>query len=175
MPKKKTAAKKRTAKKAAPTKAAFVREQPRDMSAKDVVAKAAGVGLKLTDGYVYTIRTLANARAKKAPAATKAGKAPSAKARGKAPDKKNRVLEQKRQHPDWTAEQIAKAAGCSANYVYLVSRAKPGRSVNGTTVKSQAAQHLDHVRALRGVILHVGIDRAKEMMDQIVKDLMVLG
>jgi hypothetical protein len=52
---------------------------------------------------------------------------------------------------------------------------KRGGPSNGTaTTKSPVMQHLDHVRALRGVILHVGIDQAKAMMDQIVRDLMVL-
>lgn len=52
---------------------------------------------------------------------------------------------------------------------------KAGVSKPGPKPKSPVSQHLEHVRALRGVILHVGIDRAKEMMDQIVKDLMVMA
>lgn len=81
-------------------------------------------------------------------------------------------------------EAKAKEAGLDikAGYVSSVrSKAKAGgaNGARGTSArggsKSPVTQHLDHVRALRGVILHVGIDRAKEMMDQIVKDLMVLG
>lgn len=118
--KKKAAAKKTSTHKTTMTKASFVRSQPRDMPAKDVVAKAAEAKIKLDEGYVYKIRTLDN-----------------------------------------------KAAGKSKGR-------KAGASTPGPKPKSPVSQHLDHVRALRGVILHVGIDRAKEMMDQIVRDLMVL-
>lgn len=81
-------------------------------------------------------------------------------------------------------EAKAKEAGLDIKAAYVSSvrsKAKAGgatgakgKSARGKS-KSPVSQHLDHVRALRGVILHVGIDRAKEMMDQIVKDLMVLG
>jgi hypothetical protein len=63
------------------------------------------------------------------------------------------------------------------SYVYNVrgqQKAKAKKASGGTRPTSPALQHLDHVRALRGVILHVGIDRAKDMMDQIVADLMVV-
>lgn len=166
---KKAASKKTASKKTKMTKADFVRAQPRDMPAKDVIAKAKAEGITLTEDAVYKTRSLDSQRAKKTPRASKA-------VRGKAPDKKNRVLELRSQNPDWTADQIAKAAKCSTTYVYSVwgGSKKPGGSVNGTArAKSPVMQHLDHVRALRMVILHVGIDRAKEMMDQIVRDLSI--
>lgn len=119
--------------------------------------------------------------AKKKTAAKKkvSTKAPSTspKTRGRSPDKKNRVLELAAQNPNWGAGQIAEAAKCSTNYVYSVWRKKPktagGASKGSARSKSPVTQHLEHVRALRGVILHVGIDQAKALMDQIVKDLMV--
>lgn len=172
--KKKAAAKKTGAKKTTMSKAAFVRSQPRDMPAAQVIAKAAEAGITLTADTVYGTRADAKRAAKKQ---SSAGKGRSAKtgARG---DKKQRVLELKAQNPDWSADQIAKAAKCSTTYVYSVwggSKKRAG-ATNGTAKpKSPVMQHLDHVRALRGVILHVGVERAKEMMDQIVKDLMVLA
>jgi len=179
MPKKATAkktVKKATSKKAEMTKADFVRSLPAATPAKDVVAKAKEAKISLTEDYVYKTRSLdKKGKGKKA---GKAGTAAPPKARGKAPDKKQRVLALKAENPDWTADQIAKAAKCSTTYVYSVwgGSKKAGGSANGTatTPKSPIMQHLDHVRALRGVILHVGIDQAKAMMDQIVKDLMVL-
>ena|SRR3990167_6581695 len=106
----------RSSKKAA-TKAEFVRAQPRDMSAKAIVSKAAAAGMKLGERYVYRVRTLEKGRQRKRPKASK------------------------------------------ATFRSTVTRAAAPR------------EHLEHVKALRRVILHVGLDRAKEMMDQIVKDL----
>lgn len=177
MPKKKTAAKKTKV-----TKADFIRSQPAGMSAKDVIAKGTEAGLSLTEDTVYKTRSLDKKRKSKSGSAKAGSKKVAASAsrtpRGKAPDKTNRVLELVAQNPEWSAPQIAKAAKCSVTHVYAVWRQKPkakGGSTNGSArPKSPLTQHVDHVRALRGVILHVGIDRAKEMMDQIVKDLMVL-
>lgn len=82
-------------------------------------------------------------------------------------------------------EAKAKEAGLDipAGYVSSVrSKAKSGKKnvksakgKPGPKPKGPLSQHLDHVRALRSVILHVGIDQAKAMMDQIVKDLMVMA
>lgn len=174
MPKKKTA-KKTASKKPTMTKADFVRSLPATTPAKEVVVKAKEAKISLTEDYVYKTRSLdKKGKGKKA---GKAGTAAPPKARGKAPDKKQRVLALKAENPGWTADQIAKAAKCSTTYVYSVwgGSKKSGGSANGSmTAKSPVAQHLDHVRALRGVILHVGIDQAKAMMDQIVRDLMIL-
>lgn len=87
-----------------------------------------------------------------------------------------------RSHADLTPAQIvekAKAAGIklSPSYVYTVrgnQKAKARKATGASKKKNPLLQHLDHVRALRGVILHVGIDRAKDMMDQIVTDLMAV-
>jgi hypothetical protein len=81
-------------------------------------------------------------------------------------------------------EAKAKEAGLDIKAAYVSSVRSKAKSsgtnrASGKSTrakgKSPISQHLDHVRALRGVILHVGIERAKEMMDQIVKDLMVLA
>lgn len=70
-------------------------------------------------------------------------------------------------------------------YVYKIrtldnkaaGKTKGRKTANGKAASkptSLVAQHAEHVRALRGVILHVGIHRAKEMMDQIVRDLLIV-
>lgn len=171
--------KKTSASKPVQTKADFVRSLPSSTPAKDVVAKAKEANVSLTEDYVYKTRSLDNkAKGKKKPASGKKSsqKASTAsKARGRAPDKKNRVLELKAKNPSWSADQIASAANCSTTYVYSVwggSKKRRGSANGSAKPKSPVTQHVDHVRALRGVILHVGIDRAKEMLDEIVKDLM---
>jgi len=40
-----------------PSKTAFVRALPHTVSAKDVVAKAKAAGFKISEAYVYTIRS----------------------------------------------------------------------------------------------------------------------
>ena len=49
------------------TKRDFVLKQSADLSAKEVVAKAAEENIKLTEGYVYNIRSSKNSRKKAAP------------------------------------------------------------------------------------------------------------
>ena len=43
-------------------KSQFVREQPTNMTAKEVVSKAKDAGITLSEKYVYNIRAKANAR-----------------------------------------------------------------------------------------------------------------
>jgi hypothetical protein len=176
MPKKTSTSKRKS--KPKQSKADFVRSQPSDMPASEVIAKAKAAGMSLNEDTVYKTRSLDKVRAKKKAGAKKRAASEGTKPRGRSPDKKQRILELVEQHPEWTAQQVAKAAKSSTAHVYSVwgGSKKRGGSANGTAKpKSPVMQHLDHVRALRGVILHVGIDRAKEMMDQIVKDLMVLA
>ncbi len=71
-----------------PSKTAFVRALPADMSAKDVVAKAKGAGLKISEAYVYTIRSSTRARKGGAPN-NKAGGAK--RGPGRPPGSKNRA------------------------------------------------------------------------------------
>lgn len=46
------------------TKTSFVLALPKDMPAKDVVAKGKAAGVALTDGFVYAIRSSAKRKAK---------------------------------------------------------------------------------------------------------------
>jgi hypothetical protein len=65
MPKKKTSspAKKNSAENSKSiNKTAFVLELPADMSAKEVIDKGKAAGIKLTDRYVYSIRSKAKVR-----------------------------------------------------------------------------------------------------------------
>ena len=61
------------------TKTAFVMGLPRDMSAREVVAKGKAQGIKLSEAHVYKIRSTS-----KGGAAKKAAKAPAKKAAKKA-------------------------------------------------------------------------------------------
>ena len=61
-------------------KSAFVRALPSTLSAKDVVAKAKAAGVKLSEAYVYTIRS--GSRARKAGAPRKRGRPVTMGARG---------------------------------------------------------------------------------------------
>ena len=49
------------------SKAAFVRSLPRTMSAKEVIAKAKAVGLKLSPAYIYVIRSKSGPSSAKGP------------------------------------------------------------------------------------------------------------
>jgi len=64
MPKKKTAtsAKKTASESKSINKTAFVLELPADMSAKEVIEKGKEAGIRLTDRYVYSIRSKAKVR-----------------------------------------------------------------------------------------------------------------
>ena len=70
------------------TKTAFVMGLPRDMSAREVVAKGKAQGIKLSEAHVYKIRSTskggATKKAAKGGAAKKAAKAPAKKAAKKA-------------------------------------------------------------------------------------------
>ncbi len=69
------------------TKTAFVMGLPRDMSAREVVAKGKAQGIKLSEAHVYKIRSTSKGGAKKASkgmASKKAAKAPAKKAAKKA-------------------------------------------------------------------------------------------
>lgn len=62
MPKKKTSKKSAAESSKSINKTAFVLELPADMSAKEVIDKGKAAGIKLTDRYVYSIRSKAKVR-----------------------------------------------------------------------------------------------------------------
>jgi hypothetical protein len=65
---------KKKAKAAFGAKAAFVRGLPRETPAKEVVAQAAKKGLKLSENYVYTIRSAGTSKAAKGKPGPKTGR-----------------------------------------------------------------------------------------------------
>jgi hypothetical protein len=124
------------------------------------IAKEAGC----STAYVYSIwgkqpakKTAAKAAqktaAKAAPAAKTAPKAKAAstapaaapKPKGKSPDRKNHILQLKKDHPDWTAVQIAKEANCSAAYVYsLWGKQSTKAKTNGAAKAKKGPTVVDH-------------------------------
>jgi hypothetical protein len=56
------------------SKSDFIRSQPADMPAKEVVAKAKAAGLSISDNYVYTLRYEAKKKAGKTTEASKGAK-----------------------------------------------------------------------------------------------------
>jgi hypothetical protein len=166
---KKTAGKKVAAKKAASasaepnmTKTAFVRLQPRDMPAAEVIAKAAEAGITLTKAAVYEIRTKSKPSAKKK---SSGGKKKSAKA-GPRGDKKQRVLDLAAEHPDWTKSKIAKSVGCAVNYVYDVL-GKSGQSGGAAKSNGTHASNGATTAFYRAVKAVGGIVQAKALLANI--------
>ncbi len=130
----KTASKK-SAKKSSPSKAEFVRAQPRTMPAKDVVDKAKAEGIALTDSYVYKLRS-----SKKPKAAAKAGKT-AGKRRGRKPGSGSKTAFVLSLPQDLPAADVVKKAAekgikISDKYVYTIRSSKRRRSAgaNGAPV-----------------------------------------
>lgn len=169
MPKKakKTAAKKKAAKRTASakpeqTKADFVRSQPADMPAKEVEVKANAAGMTLSEGYVDKIRS--NDRIKQKKSSVKVASKKTTSSRASRGAKKERVLKLVAENPDWTAEQVAKAAKCSATYVYSVWRSKPAASTSRATTTNGSAAVTAFYRAVKGI---GGVPKAKELLANI--------
>lgn len=57
-------------------------------------------------------------------------------------------------NPDWTAEQIAQSAGCSAAYIYKLRR----------TTKKKPVATSDAVTDFYRALKRVGVARAKELI-----------
>lgn len=172
MPKKakKTAAKKKAAKTSSKApeqvKADFVRSQSLEMPAKEVEAKAKAAGITLSDGYVYKIRSNDRKKQKKPSPKAASKKASGGRVSTGRGAKKSRVLDLVAKNPSWGAEQIAKAAGCSATYVYSVWREKPNGASPATTVSSSPTNGAttEFYRAVKKV---GGVPKAKELLANI--------
>lgn len=161
--------------KSIPSKADFIRSQPHDMPAKAVVAKAAEASMKLSEAHVHAVRSSDKARAKKKNKATKSSSAttktsstkkPAAK-RGRKSKKKGAVIKLLAENPTWTAEQIAKAAGCSVNYVYNVKRdnkTAPAKTATVTRAKTPTASASATTMEFYKALKLVGVDEAKRLI-----------
>lgn len=169
MPKKKTAkgtsAKKKTSSVAEPamTKAAFVRTQPRDMPADEVIAKAKEAGLTIDAQTVYKHRPKKKGAKKSSalPKKTATGGGSRSTRRGA---KKSRVLALVAKNPTWGAEQVANAAKCSTTYVYSVWREKPNGASPATTASPTNGATTEFYRAVKKV---GGVSKAKELLANI--------
>jgi hypothetical protein len=168
---KKSAAKKASAKKATMPKATFVRSQPEDMPAEEVIAKGKARGILLNKMAVYKARSNARKAANKSSASANgtgpkpaANGAPKGKGKGKAPDKKNRVLKLLAQHPTWKKTKIAEKAHCTPNYVYSVlsESGQTGGKSAGPAAGNGAM--MGFYRAVKSV---GGIGKAKELLANI--------
>ena len=72
-----------------PSKAGFIRAQPHDMPAKEVVAKAAEAKMTLSEAHVHAVRSSDKARAKRKNKAAKSTPSATTKpAKKKSPDKR---------------------------------------------------------------------------------------
>lgn len=170
MPKAKKSIKKKAKKtsKLKVNKAAFVRELPPDMPAKDVVKKAKAKGLEMKENYVYRARSLGDG--KKRSASKKMAKTKKVSTtrnpRGKPPEKREHLLKLVAEHPDWTANEIAKAVPCSPSYVFTNwgksrSPRKTGRRPVATgTTSSDVTEFCRLVKKL-------GVALAKELLENI--------
>ncbi len=186
---------KKSAAKKTQTKAEFVRSFPRDVPAKDVVAKAKEAKSEITESYVYKIRSTAAKAKGKAPkgkAAAPKGKAaapkgrttapkvkttapkvkPAAaavshKPRGRKPAKKSLVLSLVVANPSWTAEQVAKAAGSSTAYVYSVWKKKRAAAPKKAGRPAGSPPQSAATTEFYKVLKRVGVERAKQLIANI--------
>lgn len=145
-----------------PSKAAFIRSQPATMSAKEVVAKASEAKMKLSEAHVHVVRSKAKADAKKSTPSSNGSARSARKRRGPKANKRQLVLRLATDNPTWTAEQIAKEAKCSPNYVYKVRRPnKPALVALSTRfVFADAASTTEFYRVLK----RIGIAEAKRLI-----------
>ncbi len=161
------------------SKADFIRAQPHDMPAKEVVAKATEASMKLSEAHVHAVRSSDKARAKKknkAPKSTTAATKTSSKKkssgkRGRKSKKKGLVQSLKAANPTWTAAQIAKEAGCSVKYVYLTwntkQTASPTKTAKAASAKKPAAATSGSTTEFYKVLKRVGVDEAKRLIANI--------
>jgi len=161
-----------------PSKADFIRAQPHDMPAKQVVAKAAEASMKLSEAHVHAVRSADKSKAKKknkasksavATTATKPAKKSSGK-RGRKSKKKGAVIKLLAENPTWTAEQIAKAAGSSVNYVYTVKRENksgPAKTATATRAKTPVANTSTSIMEFYRAVKRIGVDEAKRLIANI--------
>jgi hypothetical protein len=161
----------------APSKADFIRSQPLDMPAKEVVAKAAEAKITLSEAHVHVVRSADKTKAKKknnasksAPTPTKTSAKKSSRKRGRKSKKKGVVLKLLAENPTWSAEQIAKAAGASTAYVYGLKRENkggPAKTATVTRAKTPMANTSASTMEFYRVLKRVGVDEAKQLIANI--------
>jgi len=169
-----------------PNKSDFVRSQPNDLTAAQVVAKAKEAGLTITSALVYKVRSVEAAKGSKA-AKAKAAKAKAAKAAKAAPAAKGKPNSSDfiRSLPaTLTASEVVrqgKASGHSFSpaLVYAVRRnAKIKASGGGrkaAKAKAHAApaahvahgSHAENKAAFKKLMVRLGLDTAEELYKEV--------
>jgi hypothetical protein len=84
--------------------------------------------------------------------------------------KKAAVIKLLAENPTWTAEQIAKAAGSSVNYVYTVKRENksgPAKAATATRAKTPTASTSTSTMEFYRVLKRIGVDEAKRLIANI--------
>jgi hypothetical protein len=179
------------AKKNVPNKSEFIRSQPAELSAAQVVEKAKAEGLTIEPGLVYNVRGRAKSlgKAKKAatPAPAKKGPTPAPAAKkassngAKKPASKAAFV---RQFPHLTPKEIVEKAKdeglkLEVGYVYNIRSAdkgahgKPTKSpaarpsapkAAAAPVRPRATSHSNEEELLKIVAAEVGLGRAIEVL-----------
>jgi hypothetical protein len=145
-------------------KSDFVRKQPLSVGPSEVVEKAKELGIKLTAGYVSTIRSKAKkGKGSKGAAAGKRGAARGKK--GKPPEKAQRVLDLRAQHPDWTTPRIVKEVGCTPTYAYKVLRDAGNGRGRKTSAVARPGTSTDQDRAaFYRFLKREGVDEVQKLV-----------
>jgi hypothetical protein len=154
----------KTAKKTALSKSDFIRAQPANLSAAEVVAKAKAEGIKLDRVLVYKVRIRAKggATAKKASGPKKGGTSKAAFVRGLPSDTPAKEV---------VAKAKALGLSLSVNYVYNIrGAAKTSAKNRRATTRSAAAVSRPIAGStaaeslLKAVAAEVGLGRAIEVL-----------
>jgi hypothetical protein len=161
------------------SKAAFIRQFPTAMPAKDVVAKAKEKGISLTANHVSAVRSTSRGKSGKRPAA----KAAAPKAGGAKPAAKGAVSKAAfvrslpRSTPAKDVVAKAKAAGLKLNseYVYKVrskgggkaapAKRGPGRPASAPVATRPHANGIEQQLAL--LLVEHGLDRVQRLVSEI--------
>ena len=178
----KSAPAKKSTTRQAPSKADFIRQHP-NLSVKDLIATAEKAGLKLSENYIYTLRSEAKKKSaadkgkKKTSAAVKTqptvAKKPTPK--GAPPSKADFI----RKHPGLRATELVatgKKAGVkfNANYVYTLRSAdnqkktapsKVGMKSTRAAPKGLAKPSGSLEETFIAAILELGATRAQELFE----------
>jgi len=168
-------------KKTGPNKSDFVRSQPAELSASDVVAKAKEAGLTITPGLVYAVRAYQKSKGAKTKktTTTAAASAKAPKAEGSKPSASDFI----RSLPSSvTATAVAKQ-GAAEGYsfktglVYKVRRAmkkhqpKAAKAAHAAHEPKAAAphahashaSHASHRNEFRRLMIQIGLDQAEAL------------
>jgi hypothetical protein len=163
-----------------PNKSDFVRGQPAELSAAQVVAKAKEAGLNITPALVYTVRS--SLKVKGAPEAT------PAPAAAKPASDKGTASEFIRSLPTSVSANEAAAQGAAQGYsfqaglVYKVRRAMQGPKTKAPKAAPEAkvapapaahpaapaaSSHSGNLAEFRKLMIQIGLDQAEALFNEV--------